>query len=102
MTDSQLTIIVASIPPTIAALSALFVGIRNGSKAAQNKIEADQAVQAVTQKTDDIHSMVDGNLSKTQEKLDQSIEHNQLLERYIKQILDRISPGSLPPTDKVP
>lgn len=52
MTDISITSLIASVAPTIAAIGALIVGIRNSRKA------------------DKIEYLVDGNLSKVQNELE--------------------------------
>jgi len=70
MTDTQLTIIIASITPTLAALGAMTVSIINAIKGSQQRAEQKKAIEQVhtivnnhstiqTNKIDDLQKQVE-------------------------------------------
>jgi hypothetical protein len=71
MTEPFWIALIAGLPPTIAALGAIVVGLHNSKKA------------------DDIHHIVDGNLSKVQEDLKKSLERIDALETYIREVIKK-------------
>ena len=92
MTDSVLLALITSVPPTIAALAALWVGIHNGGKADETGKKAD----ALIVKTAEIHTATDGNLSSltktlavAQEKID-GLEKTIAMNAENKKISDAI------------
>lgn len=72
MTDPQFTIIIAAIPSTIAALAAAFVALASLIKSKENGRVADATAQKadkLIEKTTEIHTLANGNLSKMAESL---------------------------------
>lgn len=47
MTDTQLTIILAAIPPILIALGAIYVAVKNANKAVEAVKEAKESVQEI-------------------------------------------------------
>lgn len=60
MTDTQVTIILASIVPTLAAFGAMAVSVINAIKSNANGIKSDEIIK----KAEQIHTLTNSNLSK--------------------------------------
>jgi len=56
---SNLTAVLAHLAPTIAALAALFQGLRNGKKAEVITMKA----ETIVEKTGEVHALVNSNLA---------------------------------------
>jgi hypothetical protein len=79
MTDTVALALVASIPPTIAAVAALVVGIKNGSRAIAHNEQADQ-------KAEQIHVLVNSNMTEVKANLAMALERVKNLESMIMKL----------------
>lgn len=66
MSDIQLTIVLAAIVPTLAALGALMVSVINAIKSNANGVKADDIIK----KAEQIHTLTNSNLSKVTASLE--------------------------------
>lgn len=69
MTDTQLTIIVSSIPTSIAAIGALIGVILSSIRGARRDHKADDKQDVLMAKTDEIHTLTNSNLSALKAEL---------------------------------
>lgn len=69
MTDAALIGIVASIPATLTAFAGILVAIRNGKKTDEIGKNAETAVNSAIKKTEEIHILVNSNLTQLKNDL---------------------------------
>jgi hypothetical protein len=86
MTDLVEIALIATIPPTVAAVAGVFVSLSNGRKADLNKIVVDKTsdkVSDVSEKTVEIHALTNSTLSKMGTDLQVAIEKVSGLEKLV-------------------
>lgn len=88
MTDATVVAIVTALPPTIAAIAALIVTIRNGTRSAERVAKVDTKVNTIIDKTAEIHELTNGNLSRTADALQVSTEKVVHLEKLVASLTE--------------
>lgn len=58
-------------------------------------VKAKEVVQENSQKIEEVHSLTNGNLSKTQEELEQERRKTDYLEKLVTELTDNCPPGKL-------
>lgn len=85
MSDTQLTIILASIPATLVALGTLLATIINGwkgdARGKKNEDQLEQTKEEMKEKVQEVHVLVNGRTSIQAEKID-------MLEKQIAQLIE--------------
>lgn len=72
MTDIVQIALIAGIPPTLAGIGTLVVSLRNSQKADDAKVTVDKIIEnteTVTKKADEIHVLVNSNMTEIKAKL---------------------------------
>jgi len=83
MTDTVQLALITAIPPTIAALAALLVGLQNRAKAT----DTSKKVDAVIEKAVEIHTLTNGTNSVLQKSLEVAQEKIAGLEALISSVV---------------
>lgn len=82
MTDIQLTIILAAIVPTLAALGAMVVSVVNAIKSNANGVKADDIIK----KAEQIHTLTNSNLSKVTASLEVALARIDGLQKMVAEM----------------
>jgi hypothetical protein len=106
MTDTQLTIIIAAIPATVAAIGALAATIIAAMKSSERGIRAEIKADDLLGKTAEIHTLTNSNLTKVQGALDVALAKIEGLQTMVaamvhaKAIADKLAEIATPPEVK--